>query len=58
MKDYIFELQYSPEYASFIMANGDPSERVICDGDTLTDAMEDGYLFSEYLASIGVSDNQ
>jgi hypothetical protein len=33
-------------YANFIMVNGD---RPICDGDMLTEAMEDGYLFDEFL---------
>lgn len=36
----------SDEYAEFIMANGD---RLICNGDMLTEAMEDGYLFDEFL---------
>lgn len=45
-------LSYSSEYAEFIMSNGDMSERVICDGDTLTLAMEAGYLFDEFLKSL------
>lgn len=36
----------SDEYAEFIMANGD---RLICNGDMLLEAMEDGYLFDEFL---------
>lgn len=44
------DLQYSDEYAQFIMNNYDGS-RVICNGDTLLVAMEDGYLFDEFLAT-------
>ena len=44
-------LAYSDEYANFIMDNA--SDRVICNGDTLLGAMEDGYLFEEFLTSIG-----
>ena len=42
------DLMYSEEYANFIveMSKGD---RVICNGDSLLDAMEDGYLFEEFL---------
>lgn len=50
-QDYIDALQYSPEYAEYIMAHGDMKDRPICNGDTLTGAMEDGYLFEEFLAS-------
>jgi hypothetical protein len=49
------DMQYSSGYADYIMANGDGSVRAICNGDTLTMAMEDGYLFEEYAASIGVT---
>ena len=41
-------LSYSDEYAEFIMANA-KADRVICNGDMLLDAMEDGYLFDEFL---------
>ena len=44
------ELQFSPEYATFIMEHGD---RYIPDGDTLLDAQQDGYLFEEFLESLG-----
>lgn len=44
-------LAYSDEYANFIMDNA--GERLICNGDTLLGAMEDGYLFEEFLALIG-----
>jgi hypothetical protein len=46
-------LAYSDEYAEFIMAN--PRGRVICNGDSLLNAMEEGYLFEEFVASIGES---
>lgn len=42
------DLMYSPEYSSYIMerAGGD---RLICNGDSLTQAMEDGYMFEEFI---------
>ena len=43
------DLQYSPAYGDFIMNNGD---RLICNGDALLEAMEDAYLFDEFLTSI------
>lgn len=53
MSDYfssadLDDLMYSPEYSSYIMerAGGD---RLICNGDTLTQAMEDGYLWDEFI---------
>lgn len=46
------DLQYSTEYAEFIMENCG-GDRIICNGDTLTIAMEDGYLFEEFLDSRG-----
>ena len=48
------DLSYSPEYAEYIMENCDPSEVIICDGDTLLNAMENGYLWNEFCASINV----
>ena len=42
----IDSLGESDEYAEFIMANGD---RLICNGNMLLEAMEDGYLFDEFL---------
>lgn len=45
-------LQWSSEYAEFIM-NNCGGERIICNGDTLIDAIEDGYLFDEFVQSIG-----
>jgi hypothetical protein len=49
------ELQDCQKYAEFIMKNGDPSERVICNGHTLLEAQYDGYLFEEFLNSIGLT---
>lgn len=44
------DLKYSDEYAQYIM-NNCSGERVICNGDTLLEAMEQGYLFDEFLRS-------
>ena len=49
------DLRMSEEYAEFIM-NNCHSERVICNGDTLTVAMEDGYLWDAFLESKGISE--
>lgn len=46
------ELQFSEEYAEYIMANAS-GDRMICNGDTLLEAQEDGYLFIEFLESLG-----
>ena len=46
------ELNYSEEYAEYIM-NNCGGERIICNGDTLLQAQEDGYLFVEFLESLG-----
>ena len=43
------ELMYSEEYANYIQQHADLSEVVICNGDTLLQAMEAGYLFDEFL---------
>lgn len=40
------DLQYSAEYASYIMDNGN---RPCCDGDMLTQLQEEGYLFIEFI---------
>lgn len=48
----IDELTYSQEYADFIMENS-KGDRVICNGDLLLDAMEDGYLFDDFLKTVG-----
>ena len=52
--ELIEDLIYSEQYAQYIMDNGDNSERTICNGDTLVEAMEDEYLFDDFLKSIGV----
>lgn len=39
------------QYADFIMKNA-KGDRVICNGDTLLSAMEDGYLLSEFIESM------
>jgi hypothetical protein len=45
------ELAYSDEYMEYIMNNAG-GQRVICNGDMLIDAVEDGFLFEEFLESI------
>lgn len=52
--ELIEDLVYSEQYAQYIMDHGDNEERVICNGDTLLEAMEDEYLFDDFLKSIGV----
>lgn len=44
----IDRLGESEEYADYIMANGS-ADRLICNGDALLCAMEDGYLFDDFL---------
>lgn len=51
METDLFYLQCSTEYADFIMANGD---RPVGNGDMLTELMEEGYLFEEFLEKINV----
>ena len=36
------------EYMDYIQLNADPSERIICNGDTLLAAFEEQYLFDEF----------
>ena len=43
------DIQYSDEYADYIMEFGNCAEYVICNGDTLLQAMEDGYLLDEFI---------
>lgn len=40
------------KYADYIMENGNPSERMICNGDTLLSAMEAGYLRVAFIDSL------
>lgn len=42
----------SHEYADYILANVDQSDRIICNGDTLLEAMEALYLFDEFVESL------
>ncbi len=42
------DLQGSTEYAEYIMEHC-RGDRVIANGDMLTEAMEDGYLFAEFI---------
>ena len=47
-KQSLDDLQYSEEYSTYIMEHS-KGDRIICSGDTLLEAMEDGYLFEEFL---------
>jgi len=38
------------KYMEYIMENADPSEVTICNGDTLIEAVERGYLFEDFYA--------
>lgn len=38
-------------YAEYIMENADPEVYLITNGNALTEAMEDGYLMRDFLAS-------
>lgn len=42
------DLMFSEEYADYIMDHA-PGDRPICNGDMLTVAMEDGYLWEDFL---------
>lgn len=42
------------EYGSYIMENADSSEVAICNGDSLLMYMEQGYLWNEFLESVGI----
>ena len=48
------DFAYSDEYAEYVMRNGDPEDFVVCNGDGLLEAMEAGYLFKEFLATMGI----
>jgi hypothetical protein len=43
----------SDAYSNYIMDNCD-GERPICNGDMLLDAVEDHFLFDEYLETLGL----
>lgn len=47
------KLAYSTEYGEFIM-NHCRGDRMICNGDTLIQAMEEFYLWEAFLASKGI----
>lgn len=51
------DLSMSSEYADFIIETSG-GDRVICNGDTLTLAMEEGYLWKEFLESIGRNNDE
>lgn len=55
-KEFVFDEQ---AYAEFIKQNSivqnSKGERVICNGDMLHEAMQDGYLLDEWLESIGMN---
>ena len=46
---------YYDEYADYIYENGDTDCYLICNGDTLLAAMEDCYLWDEFLESKGLT---
>jgi hypothetical protein len=48
------DLAYSNEYADYLMKH---SERPICNGDMLLEQMEEGYMFDEFLTSIGIKNS-
>lgn len=52
--DGIVDDLFYDEYGSFIMENADSSEVVIANGDSLLMYMEQGYLWTEFLDSIGI----
>ena len=51
------DLSMSSEYADYIMEHCG-GDRIICNGDTLTEAMEDGYLWKDFLWSIGRNEDE
>lgn len=53
---FLDDLMFSQEYAEYIMEHGDFERYPICNGDTLLEAQEDGYLFQEFLGTIGLAE--
>jgi hypothetical protein len=49
------DLQYSERYAEYIMENS-KGDRIICNGDMLTEAMEDMYMWDDFLRYIGAKE--
>jgi len=47
----VYSGEFDTEYAEFIMARA-AGDKVICNGNTLTDAMEASYLADEFLAHL------
>ena len=56
LEDRIYELQYCDAYADYIMDQGYMGEIAIANGDSLIGAMEMGYLFRDFLFSIGCAE--
>lgn len=50
-EEQLDELSYSEQYADYIMEHSQ-GDRMICNGDTLLQAMEDGYLFEDFVESL------
>jgi hypothetical protein len=48
------QIQFDQAYAEYILANVDPSEISICNGDQLTEAMESGLLLEEFSSSLSI----
>jgi len=51
--EQIEQLATSHAYSEYII-NNCHGDRLICNGDTLVEAIEDQYLWEEFLDSIGV----
>ena len=43
-------------YPDYIMDNADTKYTTICNGDTLLTYMEQGYLWDQFLTSLGLTD--
>lgn len=50
------QLAMSDAYAEYIMDNCH-GDRIICNGDTLIRAIEDGYLFDSFVDSVACTPN-
>jgi len=48
MNEELEALTYSEEYSNYIMENCH-GDRIICNGDTLIEAQEEGYLWDDFL---------
>ena len=49
------DLYYSNEYQDYIMEHS-AGDRLICNGDDMIDAVEDGYLWESFLDSMGLEE--